>query len=364
MFLLDRSRSGRWLRLTFCALRALRTFWTLYTLRTFCSFRTLCSFRAFYPLWPLGAFCALRHGRADVRLLEAAARRFAVATMTIAIRRLITFAPAETAFALIAVAAMGATVVAVAVAAALSVALIAITTVAPEILTVATVPAIAPIEPLLVAAIAIIAVVVEALVARRPVVVAVLIVEVPRLLLLLRERLLRVRLCAATLTKLRLCAELVTVLVAEVLAIRTLGPGKRMRPRGTVAHGVNAALLRHLLAITENDAVVVLSVLKIILCQHGIARRQRVTRQGYVLLGDVRGRAANFHIRPRALETAHQGILRFTVIVIVVVSTATATVLLTLPHGLPFMLVDTLPTAHANLYAAPWILRSNSISRF
>jgi len=358
--LLDGSRSGRRLRLAFRALRAFRTFGTLYTLRT------LCSFRAFNPFWPLGPFYTLRHWRADVRLLEAATRRFAVAaTMTIAIRRLITFAPAETAFALIAVAAMGAPVVAVAVAAALSVALIAITTVAPEILTVATVPAIAPIEPLLVASImAVIAVVVEALVARRPVVVAVLIVEVPRLLLLLRERLLRVRLCAATLTKLRLCAELVTVLVAEVLAIRTLGPGKRMRPRGTVAHGVNAALLRHLLAIAENDAVVVLSVLEIILCQHGIARRQRVTRQGYVLLGDVRGRAANFHIRPRALETAHQGILRFTVIVIVVVSTATATVLLTLPHGLPFMLVDTLPTAHANLYAAPWILRSNSISRF
>lgn len=350
MFLLNGSRSGRRLRLTFCALRAFRTF------GTFC---TLCSFN---PFWPLGPFCMLRHWRADVRLLEAATRRFAVAaTMTIAIRRLITFAPPETAFALITVAAMRAPVVAVAVA--LSVALIAIATVAPEVLTVTTVPAITPIEPLLVAAImAVIAVVVEALVARRPVVVAVLIVEVPRLLLL-RERLLRIRL-RATLAKLRLRAELVTVFVAEVLAIRTLGPGKRMCPRGTVAHGVNAALLRHLLAIAKNDAVIVLGVLEIILCEHGIARRQRVTRQGYVLLGDVRGRAANFHIRPRALETAHQGILRFAVIVIVVVSTATATVLLTLPHGLPFMLVDTLPTAHANLYAAPWILRSNSISRF
>ena len=263
MFLLDGSRSGRWLRLTFCALRAFRTFGTLHTLRT------LCSFRAFYPLWPLGAFSTLRDRRANIRLLEVASRRFAVTAMTVAIRRLITFAPAETAFTLIVVATMGAPVVAVAVA--LPVALIAITTIAPEILTVATVPAIAPIEPLLVAAIiAVVAVVVEALVARLPIVVAILIVEVARLLLLLRERLLRVRL-RATLAKLRLRAELVTVLVAEVLAIRTLRPGKRMRPRGAVAHGIDTALLRHLLAIAENDAVVVLGVLEIIFGQHGIA---------------------------------------------------------------------------------------------
>lgn len=375
MFLLDGGRSGRWRRTlcsfgTFGALRTLcpfrtfrtfRTFGTFYPFRTLGSLWTFSSLRTFGSLWALctlGTFCALsdRLRRANDWLRETIGA-FAIAAVGVAVRALITFTATETALALIVIAfaAMRTPVVAVAV-------------VAAEILPVVSiVVAIVPVVPLLVAPIVtiVIAIVVEALVSRLAVFVAVLIVEVARLL---RERrLLRIGLLASLATKLRLTAELVAVLVTKLIAVRTLRPGERMRTSGPVTHGVNAALLRHLFAIAEDDAIVVFRVLQVILSQHRIARRQRVARQRYVLLGDVRGRAADFHIGPRALETAHQGILRFAVIVIiivVVVSTATATVLLTLPHGLPFMLVDTLPPALADRYAAPWILRSNSINRF
>ena len=82
-----------------------------------------------------------------------------------------------------------------------------------------------------------------------------------------------------------------------------------MRPSGAVAQRINAALLRHLLAVTQDDAIIMLGVLKVIFSQHRIARRQRIARQRDVLLGNMRGRAADFHIRPRTLEAAHQGIL-------------------------------------------------------
>ncbi|CAA2143951.1 hypothetical protein HYPP_04497 [Hyphomicrobium sp. ghe19] len=362
MFLLDGGRSGRW-RWTLCsfgtfsALRTLCPFRTLRPFGTLYPFRTLGSLGTFGPLWALrtlGTFRALsdRLRRANDWLRETI-DAIAIAAVGVAVRALITLTAAETALALIVIAfaAMRTPVVAVAV-------------VATEILPVV---AIVPVVPLLVAPIVaiVIAIVVEALVPRLAVFVAVLIVEVARLL---RERrLLRIGLLPSLATELRLTAELVAFLVTELIAVRTLGPGERMRASGPVTHGVDATLLRHLFAIAEDDAIVVFRVLQVILSQHRIARRQRVTRQRYVLFSDVRGRAADFHIGPRALETAHQGILRFAVIVIiivVVVSTATATVLLTLPHGLPFMLVDTLPPALADRYAAPWILRSNSISRF
>ena len=84
-----------------------------------------------------------------------------------------------------------------------------------------------------------------------------------------------------------------------------------MRPRGPVTHThrVSAALLRHLLAITEDDAIVVLGVLQIILSKYRIARGQRVSRQRDILLGDVRGRATDFYVRSGALKAAHQGVL-------------------------------------------------------
>ncbi|CCB68116.1 membrane protein of unknown function [Hyphomicrobium sp. MC1] len=230
--------------------------------------------------------------------------------------------------------------------AALAVALfVPVTAVAPEILPIAAITTI-------------MAIVVEPLVARLAIVVTVLIIEIA---LLLRERRLHVRLVTLTGDSLLLApAELVTILIAELVAVGAFRPGKRMRPRGAVPHRVHAALLRHLLAIAQDDAIIMLGVLEIVLSEHRIARRQRIARQADVLLGDMRGRTANLHVGPRTLEAAHQRILRFAVIIIVVVSSATATVLLTLPHGLPFMLVGIAICARQFPGATPWILRSNS----
>ena len=199
------------------------------------------------------------------RLLKIAVGGFALATVRAAVGRLITFAPAEAAVALLTLAPMRTPVVAeAAFAAARAVALIAVAAITAEILPVA---AITAIEPLLVPAVA--AVVVETLMPRRAVVVAVLIVEAARLLLW--ERGLRIRL-RATLTKLRLLhAELVTfAFLAELVAVCAFRPGKRMSARRAVAHRV-AALLRHLFAIAEDDAVVVFCVLQIVFCKHRIA---------------------------------------------------------------------------------------------
>ncbi len=125
----------------------------------------------------------------------------------------------------------------------------------------------------------------------------------------------------------------------------------------------HAALIEHLRLCGGDDAVVVLGVLEIILREDGIAGRKRIARERDVLLGDMRRRATDFDVRPRTLEAAHQRILRFAV-VIIVVSTAATTVLLSLPHGLPFTLVDILTSTRAHQrWAASWILRSNSISK-
>ena len=118
-----------------------------------------------------------------------------------------------------------------------------------------------------------------------------------------------------------------------------------------------AALAHLLFAIGQDDAVVVLSVLEIILGQNPIAGRQRVAGQRDVLLGDVGGRTAHLHVRSRAFETARQRVLRFAVvvaaIVIVVVATAAATILLSLPHGLPFTLrwFVVCPVSHLDGYS-------------
>jgi hypothetical protein len=266
-------RSGRW-RWTLCPFRpfAFYPFRTLGSLGTFSSLRALCTFRTFCTL---GAFCSLsdRLRRADGGLRETIGT-FAIAAVGIAVRALITFTATETALALIliAFAAMRTPVVAVAVIAATgAVAFIAI---AAEILPVVSiVVAIVPVVPLLLvtAIAAIIVAIVEALVARLPVFVAVLIVEIARLL---RERrLLRIGLLPSLASKRRLHAEVVAFLFAELIAVRTFRPRERMRAGGTVAHGVNAALLRHLFAIAEDDAIVVFRVLQIIFSEHRIARR-------------------------------------------------------------------------------------------
>lgn len=101
-----------------------------------------------------------------------------------------------------------------------------------------------------------------------------------------------------------------------------------------------------LLAVGQNDAIIVLSVLQIILCEYGVARRLSIARQSHVLLGYVGRGAAQFDVRPIALKAAGGRVLAFAVailmavIVVVIVAirvaAATSAVLLSLPHGLPF----------------------------
>jgi hypothetical protein len=87
--------------------------------------------------------------------------------------------------------------------------------------------------------------------------------------------------------------------------------------------------LLQLLAVSHNDAHVVLGVLQIILCQHRIAGRLSIARESEILLGDMRWRAADFHIRSVGFEAARQRVVAFPV---VVVPAAPAAILLSLPH--------------------------------
>jgi len=313
----------------------------------------------------LFAFDGGRRSDSRNRRLEAAVGVFAIATIAMriaAIRALITLATAIATFTLLimtfAIAIVRTAIIAIAAFAARTVpllvtvaAIVAIATVTAEVLPVLPVTAISTIEALTIATIVpVMTVVIVTLMPRRTIVVAVLvIIEVARRLLL--EGLLRVGLIAlAHDLRLLTATEFVAFLVAEFV-VDALRACKRVRPRCAIAHRVHAALLRHLLTIAEDDAIVVLSVLKVVFGEHRIARRQRIACQRDVFFRDVRRRAANLYVRPRALEAPHQGILRFAVIV--VVSSATATVLLTLPHGLPFMLVGITTGVRQSCKATP-----------
>jgi hypothetical protein len=96
-----------------------------------------------------------------------------------------------------------------------------------------------------------------------------------------------------------------------------------------------------LLAVSHDDAVVVLCVLEIVLSQNRIAGRLSVPGQGHVFLGNMSGRAAQLHIGTVALETPRQRVLAFALLIVLIVAAAASAVLLSLPHGLrsqPFQL--------------------------
>ena len=176
-----------------------------------------------------------------------------------AIGVLIALATAESAFgSVIAAIAELPAIVAIAVLAARSVAVIPVAPVTAEILAIAPVIAIVVIVALI------------AIVPRLAVFVAVLIIEIARLLLLIRL-LLRLRRFARRLLLLRLDAELVALVITELIAVAALGTGQSMRAGSAVAERISAALLRHLLAIAQDDAVIVLGVLKIVFREDGIA---------------------------------------------------------------------------------------------
>ncbi len=109
-----------------------------------------------------------------------------------------------------------------------------------------------------------------------------------------------------------------------------------LRREVAVIAGIGAALAHLLFTVGHDDAVIVLGVLEIILRQNRIAGRLGVPRQRHVFLGDVGGRAAQFHIGTVAFETPRQRVLAFAllIIVLVIVAAAASAVLLSLPHGL------------------------------
>lgn len=109
-----------------------------------------------------------------------------------------------------------------------------------------------------------------------------------------------------------------------------------------LARAAVALFVCHLLAMGEDDAVVVLGVLEIVLSENRIARRQRITRQRQVLIGDRLGRAGDFSVRTVAVVGARQRVLGLALVVMTptaaaLMSAAVAPapappVLLSLPH--------------------------------
>jgi len=96
--------------------------------------------------------------------------------------------------------------------------------------------------------------------------------------------------------------QIVGVVLAKIVTAfeAVIGPTQALLAVTVVA----LTRLMHLLAISHDDPAVVLRVLEIVLSQHGIARGLGVARKGDVFLGDMRGRTANFHVRPVRLKAA------------------------------------------------------------
>jgi hypothetical protein len=192
-------------------------------------------------------------------LPEAAVAEFPVCTVAVGL--LITIAATEAAFRpVIAAVAELPAIVAIAVVAAGSVAIVPV---AAEVLAVTT------IVPVIVVALV-------AIVPRRAIVVAILVIEIALLLrigllLLLLRRFARRLLC--------LDAELVALVLTKLVAVAPLGTGKRMRASRAVAERIHAALLRHLLTVAQDDAVIMLGVLEIVFREDRVAGRERIASQ-------------------------------------------------------------------------------------
>jgi hypothetical protein len=76
------------------------------------------------------------------------------------------------------------------------------------------------------------------------------------------------------------------------------------------------ALILPLLAARHDDAVVVLGVLQIVLGQHRVAGGGSIARERQVLLGNVRGCAADLHVGAGRFEAARQRILALAVVLL------------------------------------------------
>jgi hypothetical protein len=101
-----------------------------------------------------------------------------------------------------------------------------------------------------------------------------------------------------------------------------------------VASVETALALADLLAVSHDDAIVVLRMLEIVFRQNRITGRLGIPGERHVLLSNVSGRAAQLHIRTVALETPRQRVLAFALLIVLVIAAAASAVLLSLPHGL------------------------------
>jgi hypothetical protein len=133
-------------------------------------------------------------------------------------------------------------------------------------------------------------------------------------------------------------AHLLTILITELVAHSRLAEAERARPVHARVR-IAATLSDLLLAVCHDDAIVVLGVLQVVLCQNGISARLRISRQGHIFFSDMSGRPAKFYVGSRALEAPRQRILTLTVLIAVVaaaaiVASASSAVLLSLPHRL------------------------------
>jgi len=121
---------------------------------------------------------------------------------------------------------------------------------------------------------------------------------------------------------------LVNIVIQEIIRIQQVAVAA-----GAV-HAL-AGLLSCLLTIGHNDPIVVLGVLQIILGQYWITGSKRITRQGHVLLSNVRRRTPDFNVRTVRFIAACQWI-----VVSLAVTPTPSAILLSLPHSLP---ISTIP---------------------
>ena len=102
--------------------------------------------------------------------------------------------------------------------------------------------------------------------------------------------------------RLNVAAHLVAIVVTEFVAIHRILGVERLRARQMTLEFT--ALAHLLLAIGQDYAIVMLCMLQIILSQHPVPGRQCIASKRYVFFGNMSRRAADFHIRTRALKTA------------------------------------------------------------
>jgi len=138
---------------------------------------------------------------------------------------------------------------------------------------------------------------------------------------------------------------------ASLVALAEIVAGAIVRAVMAAAAAVDhfTRLLNLLLAVSEDDPIVVLCVLQIILGEDVVAGGLGIAGELHVFLGDMGRCAAHLHIRAVRLEAAREGVLSLSVagmvIVVVVVDVVAATataMLLSLPHGLPISLLGVL----------------------